>query len=217
VVTAATRTRVLLAEDHMVVAEALATMLAFEDDIEVVAVVTSGAEAVRVAAETAPDVVLVDVRLDGLNGIEATRRIRAANPDVQAIALTMHDDAETVAAAVAAGALGFLPKNTSKDELLLALRKVRGGEAYLHPSVTAPFLRRVAPLADRSLAHARLTAREHEVLEHLADGKTTREIADALVLGEETVKTHLAHIYQKLGVGDRVEAVAVALRRGLVD
>lgn len=209
-------TRVLLVEDHTVVAEALATMLAFEDDIEVVATVTSGADAVRVAAETRPDVVLMDIKIDGLNGIEATRRIREADPSIQTIALTMFDDAETVAEAIAAGALGFLPKNTSREELLLALRKVSGGEAYLHPSVTAPFLRRIAPLADRTLAHERLTAREHEVLELLAEGKSTRQIADGLVLGDETVKTHLTHIYQKLGVGDRVEAVAVALRRGLV-
>ncbi len=208
--------RVLLVEDHTVVGQALATMLAFEDDIEVVATVTSGADAVALAGDERPDVVLMDVRIIGLNGIEATRQIRAADPEVQVIALTMHDDEETVAQAVAAGALGFLPKNTSRDELLLALRKVSGGEAYLHPAVTAPFLRRVAPFADESLGRERLTAREREVLEHLTQGRTTRQIADALVLGEETVKTHLGHIYQKLGVTDRVEAVAVALRRGLV-
>jgi len=204
-------------EDHTLVAEALATMLAFEDDIEVVATVNSGAEAVQVAADTKPDVVLVDIRINGLNGIEATRRIRAHNPQVQAIALTMHDDAETVAEAIAAGALGFLPKNTSREELLMALRKVSIGEAYLHSSVTAAFLKRVAPLADRTLATERLTPREHEVLELLVDSKSTREIAKELILGEETVKTHLTHIYQKLGVADRVEAVAMALRRGLVD
>jgi DNA-binding NarL/FixJ family response regulator len=209
--------RVLLVEDHTLVAEALATMLAFEDDIEVIATVSSGADAVRVAADEKPDVVLVDIRINGLNGIEATRRIRAHNPQVQAIALTMHDDAETVAEAIAAGALGFLPKNTSREELLMALRKVTMGEAYLHSSVTAAFLKRVAPLADRTLASERLTPREHEVLEQLVEGKSTREIAKVLILGDETVKTHLTHIYQKLGVTDRVEAVAMALRRGLVD
>jgi DNA-binding NarL/FixJ family response regulator len=208
--------RVLLAEDHTVVGEALATMLAFETDIEVVATVTSGSDAVAVASDLQPDVVLMDVRLHGLNGIEATRQIRESEPGVQVIALTMHDDEETVAQAVAAGALGFLPKNTSREELLLALRKVSNGEAYLHPAVTAPFLRRVAPLAGESFAKVRLTAREREVLELLAQGGSTREIAGSLVLGEETVKTHLAHIYQKLGVTDRVEAVALALRRGLV-
>ena len=209
--------RVLLVEDHTLVAEALATMLAFEEDIEVVATVNSGSEAVQVAADTKPDVVLIDIRINGLNGIEATRRIRAHNPQVQAIALTMHDDAETVAEAIAAGALGFLPKNTSREELLMALRKVSIGEAYLHSSVTAAFLKRVAPLADRTLSSERLTPREHEVLELLVESKSTREIAQVLILGEETVKTHLTHIYQKLGVADRVEAVAMALRRGLVD
>lgn len=208
--------RVLLTEDHTVVAEALVAMLSFEPDVTVVATTSSGTDAVRLVSEHQPDVVLMDVGLDGLNGIEATRRIRQSNPEVQVIMLTMHADDDTVARAVAAGALGYLPKNTSRDELLYALRRVRAGEAFLHSAVTAPFLHRVAPLTRQTLAEESLTPREQEVLEHLCHGKTTKQIAEALTLGEETIKTHLTHIYQKLGVSDRVEAVALAIRTGLV-
>lgn len=210
------RTRVVVAEDHLLVAEAIATMLSFEDDLEVAATTRSGTDVVRLATELQPDIVLMDVGLEGLNGVEATRRIAEADPTISVIMLTMHDDVDTVARCVAAGASGFLPKNTSRADLLAAVWSVAAGEAFLHPSVTAGFLQRMAPLADQSLEGERLTEREREVLEELAQGKTTRQIADALIIGEETVKTHLGRIYQKLAVTDRLQAVAVAIRRGLV-
>ncbi|MEA3078415.1 MAG: hypothetical protein QOF60_3323 [Actinomycetota bacterium] len=208
--------RLAIAEDHQVVAEALATMLGFGDEIEVVATSSSGAGIVDVDAELAPDVILMDVRLQGLNGIEATRRIVARRPEARIVVLTMHDDAETVTNAMAAGAVGFLPKNAGRDDVLAAVRAVAVGEGYLHSSVTRTFLEKVGPLAKRSLAADRLTDREQEVLERLAEGHSTRQIAQALLVGDETVKTHLTHIYQKLGVNDRVQAVALAIRAGLI-
>ena len=208
--------RVVLAEDYAVVSDALATMLSFEDDVEVIATTSSGTEAIRLVAEHAPDIVLMDVGLDGLNGIEATRKISDTAPEVGVVMLTMYEDEDTVASAIAAGARGFVPKTASREELIDAIRTVAGGEAFLHRTVLAPFLRRVAPLADQTLANERLTDREQDVLMHLAQGMSTKQIAAALVVGEETVKTHLARIYQKLGVSDRVQAVAFAIRRGLV-
>lgn len=208
--------RLAIAEDHRLVADALATMLGFSDQIEVVGVVPSGAEIVELDERIEPDVILMDVSLKGLNGLEATREILRRRPDARVVVLTMHDDAETVTGAMAAGALGFLPKNAGRHDLLAAVEAVARGEGYLHPTVTRTFLGRVGPLANQSLAAERLTERERQVLECLAAGRSTREIADVLMLGEETVKSHLARIYQKLGVKDRVGAVALALRRGLV-
>lgn len=208
--------RLAIAEDHRVVAEAIGTMLGFGDEIEIIGVTPSGAGIVELDAAERPDIILMDVTLEGLNGIEATRAILRQRPEARIVVLTMHDDAETVTNAMAAGAKGFLPKNAGRADLLAAIEAVARGEAYLHPSITRPFLERVGPLADRSMAAERLTDREHEVLEHLAQGRSTKQIADLLVIGEETVKTHLGHIYQKLGVSDRVQAVAFAIRRGLV-
>ena len=208
--------RLAIAEDHAVVADALATMLSFATHIEIVGVVPSGSDIVTLDAERTPDVILMDVTLQGLNGIEATRQIVAARPDARVLVLTMHDDADTVTNATAAGAVGFLPKNATRSELVAAIEAVARGEGYLHSSVTRTFLGRVGPLAADASSSTRLTDREREVLEHLVEGRSTRQIADALHLGEETVKSHLTHIYQKLGARDRVQAVALALRRGLV-
>ncbi len=208
--------RLAIAEDHQLVAEALATMLGFSDQIQVVGVVPSGTEIVDLDERLEPDVILMDVSLQGLNGIEATRAIVRRRPEARVVVLTMHDDSETVTGAMAAGAVGFLPKNAGRIDLVTAVEAVARGEGYIHPTVTRTFLDKVGPLADRSLAAERLTERERQVLECLAAGSSTRQIADTLVLGEETVKSHLARIYQKLGVNDRVGAVALALRRGLV-
>jgi DNA-binding NarL/FixJ family response regulator len=207
---------VILAEDYMVVSDALATMLSFEDDVQVIATTASGTEAVSMVGSLLPDVVLMDIGLQGLNGIEATRRITHEAPELGVVMLTMYEDEDTVTRAIAAGARGFVPKTASREELIDAVRVVAGGDAYLHRGVLAPFLRRVAPMADQTMDAERLTDREQDVLMHLAQGMPTKEIASALLVGEETVKTHLARIYQKLGVSDRVQAVAFAIRRGLV-
>jgi DNA-binding NarL/FixJ family response regulator len=208
--------RLAIVEDHRVVAEAMANMFSLEEGFQVVGLASSGGEAVELVARLAPDVVLMDVSLDGLNGIEATRRILSRQPDVKVLILTMHDDEDTVASAIAARAAGFLPKNASRSELIEAIRVVAAGGAFLHPGITGPLLNRIAPVVDRSLATERLTPKEQDVLERLAEGLSTKDIARVLGVSEETVKTHLAHIYQKLGVNDRVQAVALAIRRGLV-
>lgn len=205
--------RIAIAEDHRVVADALATMLGFEDELEIVGFVGTGDEVVALAEREQPDVVIMDLSMPGGDGVDATRRVLDASSSTRVLVLTMHDDPDHVGAAIAAGATGYLPKNTARAELIAAVRAVAAGEGYLHPSVTRPFLDRVAPTADPG----RLSPREQEVLTRLADGMSTREIASALTVSDETVKTHLTRIYQKLGVSDRVQAVAAALRRGLVE
>jgi DNA-binding NarL/FixJ family response regulator len=208
--------RVAIAEDHALVAEALATMFSLVDGFTVVGSVASGDEAVALAEQLRPDVFLMDVTLVGLNGLEATRQITARAPEVRVLVLTMHDDVATVARAVAAGAAGFVPKNAKREELFRAVEALATGGGYLDENLTRPFLSTVAPLVDAMMSGERLTERELDVLRLLSHGRSTRDIAQALVVSDETVKSHLTHIYQKLGVGDRTSAVALALRRGLV-
>lgn len=205
-----------IAEDHRVVAEALATMLSFAEDFEVVGLADSGEGIIEIVARHAPAVALMDVSLVGLGGIEATRRIIDKYPSTKVLVLTMHDDPETVRDAIAAGASGFVPKNVGRDDLTTAIRAVAAGAGFLHPSVTRPFLKSFGQMAESAQPQVGLTERERDVLEELATGKSTREIARVLFVGEETVKTHLSSVYQKLGVSDRVQAVAAAFRRGLV-
>lgn len=207
---------VAIAEDHALVAEALDTMFSLVDGFEVVGRVTSGDAAVALAERLRPDVFLMDVALDGLNGLEATRQITERVPSVRVLVLSMHDDETTVARAVAAGAAGFVPKNAKREDLFRAVQSVAAGGGFLHEQVTSRFLANVAPLVETSLLTERLTERELEVLRHLSYGRSTKEIARALVVSDETIKTHLTRVYQKLGVSDRTAAVALALRRGLV-
>lgn len=210
-----TKIRILIAEDHTVLAQALGTMLSFDADFDVVGTVPSGDEAIAEVRALSPDVVLMDYKLKGLNGIEATREIVRLAPRTKVLVLSMFDNQETVIGAVAAGAAGFLPKNVDREELVRAIHAIAEGKGFLHPEVTMPFLQRIGALAKKD-SRQTLTDREQVVLQELALGKTTKEIAGTLVVSEETVKTHLAHIYQKLGVSDRVQAVALALRQGLV-
>ncbi len=207
---------IAIAEDHRVVAEALATMLSFTEDFDVLGLADSGEGIIEIVARHKPAVALMDVSLVGMGGIEATRQIIDRHPSTKVLILTMHDDPETVRDAIAAGASGFVPKNVGREDLTAAIRAVAAGGGFLHPSVTRPFLKAFGKMAESAQDQVRLTERERDVLEQLATGKSTKEIAKELFVGEETVKTHLSSVYQKLGVGDRVQAVAAALRRGLV-
>jgi len=206
---------VVIAEDHGVVAEGVATMLSFESDMEVVDQVTSGEALIEAVAKHGPEVALVDVNLIGMDGLTAVREIAARGGATRCLALTMFTDHETVTRAVAAGVAGYLPKNVSREELVQAVRAVANGKGVLHPDVTRPLLERVGTLAGYTGIQP-LSPREQDVLEELATGKSTRDIAEAVGLGEETVKSHLSRIYTKLKASDRVQAVVIAMRHGLV-
>jgi DNA-binding NarL/FixJ family response regulator len=203
--------RVVLADDHPVVREGLRGMLAAEPDIEVVAECGDGADAVRLAAELAPDVVLMDLRMPGLDGVAATARIAARAGSPAVLVVTTYDTDSDILRAVEAGATGYLLKDTPRRELADAVRSAARGETVLAPPVAAKLVTRV-----RGPAHEALTPREVEVLACVARGLSNVEVGRALFIGEATVKTHLLRVFDKLGVNDRTAAVTVAMARGIL-
>jgi len=215
--------RVLVADDQELVRTGLALMIGLEDDLEVVAQAADGAAAVDAVIAHHPDVVLMDVRMPGLDGIEATRRIAAAGARARVLILTTYDADGYVYEALQAGAAGFLLKDAPREQLLSAIRMVLDGDALLAPAITRRlverFARRPAPQSAEGgvpPAVSALSARELEVLRLVARGRNNREIADDLVLSVATVKTHLASVLAKLGLRDRVQAVVLAYECGLV-
>ena len=208
--------RVLIADDQTLVRSGFSLVLDGRDGIEVVGEAPNGAEAVAAARHLRPDIVLMDVRMPVMDGIEATRRVVAANPSCRVIVLTTFDLDEYVYAAIAAGASGFLLKDVTGDQLAASIRLVATGEALLAPTITRRLIDRYAkhPPASSQLL-ASLTAREMDVLRHLARGLSNAELAAELHLGESTIKTHVARLLAKLGLRDRVQAVILAYEAGL--
>jgi DNA-binding NarL/FixJ family response regulator len=211
--------RVLIADDHAVVRQGLRTFLELQDDIEVVADARDGEEAVAAALDGHPDVVLMDLVMPALDGIEATRRILRERPDTRVIALTSFLDDDKLLPAVRAGAAGYLLKDVEPQELVRAIRTVNAGEALLDPAVTARVMRELSegePAAGRPLDGG-LTPREREVLGLVARGLPNKLIARELGIAEKTVKAHVSSVLAKLGVSDRTQAAVLAVRRGWVE
>jgi DNA-binding NarL/FixJ family response regulator len=211
--------RVLIADDQSLVRAGFRLVLENHPDLEVVGEASNGREAVHGAGRLEPDVVLMDIRMPELDGIAATRAITARHP-ARVLVLTTYDLDEYVYDALQAGASGFLLKDTPPAQLADGIRAVAGGEALLAPTVTRRLIEEFARLGPTRRARPpeleELTARELEVLRLLARGMSNAEIADALMLGDTTVKTHVAHVLSKLGVRDRVQAVVLAYESGLV-
>jgi DNA-binding NarL/FixJ family response regulator len=211
---------VLLADDQELVRSGFRLILELADGIEIVGEAADGREAVRLAKELQPDVVLMDVRMPELDGIEATRLLRQAGVEARVLMLTTFDLDEYVYAAVRAGASGFLLKDAPREQLVTAVRTVARGEALLAPAITQRLIERFVTRPspnEAAPALAELSARELEVLRLLARGLSNAEIAGALVVGEATVKTHVARILHKLDLRDRVQAVVFAYETGLVE
>jgi len=210
--------RVLIADDQALVRGGFRMILEARDDFEVVGEAANGLEAVELAERLRPDVILMDVRMPELDGVEATRRLVAADSPARILILTTFDLDEYVHAAIRAGASGFLLKDVEPEQLVSAVRVVAAGDALLAPTVTRRLLERFAQLPDerRPASLDELTSRELETLRLLASGRSNAEIAEALVVTEATVKTHVSSILRKLGVRDRVQAVVVAYDTGLV-
>jgi DNA-binding NarL/FixJ family response regulator len=211
--------RVLVADDQSMVRAGFRMLLAGEEDIEVVAEATNGLEAVDKAARFDPAVILMDIRMPELDGLQATRRILATDDTARILILTTFDLDEYVYEALRAGASGFVLKDDSPEQLIAAIRTVAAGEALLSPTITKRVIQKFArlprPAPPKELDD--LTERELEVFRMLARGLSNAEIAQELYIGDTTVKTHITHILQKLGLRDRVQAVVLAYQAGLVD
>ena len=205
--------RALVVDDHPVVRAGLVALFDAAPDIDVVGTAASGEDAVELAAELLPDVVLMDLRMAGIDGDEATARIVAGRPETRVVILTTYENDEAILRAISAGASGYLLKAAPEDELLAGVRAVAAGEVALAPSVSRLLVQRAAaPAALRPV----LSPRELEVLRLVAEGLSNRAIGERLFVGEATVKTHLLHAFAKLGVDDRTRAVTRAMELNLL-
>jgi DNA-binding NarL/FixJ family response regulator len=206
--------RVLVVDDHPIVRQGLVGVLSDEQDLEVVGQAGSGREAVGLASRLRPDVVLLDLEMDDLDGVEAIPQLRAAHPSIEVLVFTAYDTDERVMGAIRAGARGYLLKGASAEDIARGIRTVAAGGSYLEPRVANKVLAEMA--GGSANRHAVLSAREREVLRLVADGLPTKQIANALSISERTVKFHVNSIFHKLGAENRAQAVAVAAQRGLL-
>ena len=211
--------RLLIVDDHEVVRDGLAVMLGREPDFSVIGEAKNGLEAVKKAQELRPDVILMDLRMPEMNGVEAMRSIREQDSQVKFLVLTTYDTDEYIFDAIEAGAKGYLLKDASREELFQAVRALNDGVSLIEPGVAARVLDRFAELskqADQAAVNYLLTEREVEVLLLMSHGSANKSIADSLCISESTVKTHVANIFQKLEVGQRTEAVTKAMSMGII-
>jgi DNA-binding NarL/FixJ family response regulator len=208
--------KLLIADDHPVVREGLIAMISREPDFKVVAEASNGLEAVNKAAQFKPDVILMDLRMPELDGVEAIRQIAEAEPDTKFIILTTFSDDEYIFKGIEVGARAYLLKDAPREELFKAIRAVYQGESLIQPVVASKVLSRFAEMSRQTQAPEILTERELEVLTLIAKGSANKEIAAELHISNSTVKTHIANIFQKLGTNDRTEAVTIALKKGII-
>lgn len=213
--------RILLADDHVMLRQGTAELLGKEADIEVIGEADDGQQAIDLALRLQPDIVVMDVRMPVLSGIEATQRIREAEPGIQVLVLTAYDDDQYVLSLLQAGASGYLLKTAPVNELVKAIRLVHSGESPLEPAIARKVVLRMSgtrgssvPAEDKLPPVEPLTSREQEVLQLLAQGLNNRAIAEALYVSDRTVQAHLTNIFAKMGVSSRLEAVLSAIRRG---
>lgn len=212
--------RVLISDDHTILRSGLKMLLNAESDLEVVGEATTGEEAVRLSEELHPDLVLMDISMPGMGGIDATAEIKRLHPEIRVLMLTMHENEAYLFRTIKAGGSGYVLKKAADTELIDAIHQVMAGGAFLRPSVTKAlvkdYLERVETGEARD-SYGTLTEREREILKLIAEGHTNPEIAKLLVISVRTVETHRAHIMDKLGIHQRSELVKYALRKGLLD
>jgi DNA-binding NarL/FixJ family response regulator len=208
--------RVLVVDDHPMTRDGIASVLDDADDMEVVGQATNGEEAVEAANKLKPDVIFMDVRMPKMGGLEATRKIRETLPDTKIILFTVEEGRANISEAIQAGVSGYLLKDVSADEIVKAARLAMEGKAVIHPALTQTFIEEAQASGGRRHEEP-LSPRETQILQMIAYGSTTKEVASKLKISPHTVKTHLERIFEKLRANDRAEAVAIAIRRGLVE
>lgn len=212
--------KVLIADDHPIVRSGICSLLESQTDLEVVGEAESGREAISMARELMPDVVVMDIAMPDVNGLEATRQIKKHSPHINILALTVYDNEEYFFQMLSAGASGYLPKKAATEELVQAIRAVHQGAAFLYPTVAkkliGEYLRRVDS-GEELASYDGLTPREKEVLKLIAEGFTNQEIANQLYLSKKTIETHKENIMNKLNMHNRVELVKYAIRKGLIN
>ena len=211
--------KVIICDDQAIVRDGLEMLLKLEPDIEVVGTATDGAAAVEMVAKRTPDLVLMDLKMPIMNGVEATRQIRAKYPEVKVLVLTTYDDDEWVFDAIKAGASGYLLKDTPRSEVVKAIKGTVTGKTYVDPSIAGKVLRQASSHQTQptTLITSQLTEREIEVLGLIAKGLSNADIADRLFLSEGTVRNHVSAILAKLGVSDRTQAAVIGIQHGLGD
>ncbi len=212
--------KVVIADDHAIVREGVRMILAKEKDIEVVGEAEDGQQALQLVETQRPTVVVMDISMPGMGGVEATQTLKERHPQVAVLALTMHEDESYVFQLLRAGASGYVLKRAAAQDLVQAVRAAAKGEAFLYPSVARKvvedYLKRVEAGEERE-RYDGLTEREKEILTHIAQGLSNQQIAEKLFISIKTVQTHRAHILEKLGLHDRTELVRYAIRKGLID
>ncbi|HEX8991708.1 MAG TPA: response regulator transcription factor [Anaerolineales bacterium] len=212
-------TRLLLVDDHAVVRSGLKMLLSSEKDVEIVGEASTAAQAMETTGIVKPDVILMDIGLPDMSGIEATREIKKRYPEISIVALTIHEDQEYFFKMLDAGASGYVPKRAAPEELLVAIRAAAAGEVYLYPSLAKllvkDYLSQEHPAEEKANLDG-LTEREHEVLTYLAEGESNEKIAESLVISPKTVERHRENIMRKLNMHSRAELVRYAIRRGII-
>ena len=208
--------KILVVDDHAIMRDGIRALLGIHDDMEIVGEASEGKEAIERVQELVPDVVVMDIAMPGMDGLEAARRIRKKNPKVKVLILTQHDNREYILSAIKAGATGYVPKRALGSELVSAIRAVHVGDSFLYPSVATALIEDYRQQADGEEPYDRLTAREREILKLIAEGHTSRQIADILFISSKTVLGHRTKIMEKLDLHNRTELIKYAMRKGLV-
>ncbi len=208
--------KVMIVDDHAVMRDGIRALLAVYDDFEIVGEASEGKEAVENAAKLAPDVIVMDVAMSGLDGLEATRRIIKKNPEIKVIILTQHDNREYTLSAIKAGAAGFVPKRALGSELVSAIRAVNRGESFLYPSAASALIKDYLHQVEEE-PFDRLTGREREIFKLIAEGYTSRKIAETLFISIKTVLGHRTKIMKKLDIHNRTELIKYAIRKGMIN